>query len=278
MKDQLAKLLGIQDGDIKDANVIQVEIDKIETNPYQPRTAFDEDALNELKESILRYGVIQPVLLRKMGNTYQLIAGERRLRATQLAGIKTIPAIVRKLSDEDAGMIALIENLQRKDLDFLEEAEGYKKMIEQFQMTQEEMAKRLGKSQAYIANKIRLLNLPPRVKKLIEENRGIITERHARALLKIKDENLQEEVLIKIICNRLTVRETDELVDGNISREIKQQKVRNRQKIKKVIRDMRIYLNSIDQIIKEMKQSGIDAQIEKEIKESTIEIKIKING
>ena len=196
-------------------NITYVNIDCIRPNPYQPRKQFNKQALDELCESIKQYGVLQPINVRQITATsYELVAGERRLRAAKMAGLTEIPAIVINVDDNNSAVMALIENLQREDLNYMEEAEGYNNLITEHGFTQEELAQKIGKSQSTIANKIRLLKLPPLVKKILFDNN--LTERHARALLKLHDEQLQLKVL-KIVCERgLNVKKTEELVERAI--------------------------------------------------------------
>ena len=181
-------------------NISYLSIDCVRPNPYQPRKQFNKGSLEQLCESIKQYGVIQPINVRRIStNNYELVAGERRLRAATMAGLKEIPAVVININDNDSAVIALIENLQREDLSYMEEAEGYNNLINEHGFTQEELAQKIGKSQSTIANKIRLLKLPPMVKKILSDNS--LTERHARALLKLHDEQLQLKVLRRV-CER----------------------------------------------------------------------------
>ncbi len=241
-------------------NITYVCIDSIRPNPYQPRKQFNKAALEELCESIKQYGVIQPINVRKIsGSTYELVAGERRLRSATMAGLKEIPAIVVNIDDNDSAVIALIENLQREDLSYMEEAEGYSNLINDHSLTQEELARKIGKSQSTIANKIRLLKLPPLVKKILADNN--LTERHARALLKLHDEQLQLKVL-KHVCEKcLNVKKTEELVERAIERYTKDSKENvTEKKLTKAIRDIRIFVNTIRQAIDLMKKSGVNAK------------------
>ena len=176
-------------------------------NRFQPREIFDDEALHELSKSIQEHGVIQPIIVRKVGDKYEIIAGERRFRASQLAGKETIPALVRDIDDKEAAKIALLENLQRKDLTPIEEAKTYQTILKLDNITQEELAQSLGKSQSAIANKLRLLNLDEEVQTALLNSQ--ISERHARSLLSL-DNQKQKELLVKIINNRLTVRQVDE--------------------------------------------------------------------
>lgn len=189
-----------------------VAIEQIRPNPYQPRKNFNKTALMELAESIRAYGVLQPINVRKQSNGfYELVAGERRLRAAQIAGLKCIPCIPVVLNDNDSAVIALIENLQREDLNFIEEAEGYASLICEHGLTQENLARKIGKSQSAVANKIRLLRLSPMVRKIILDNN--LTERHARSLLKIEDEQMQLRILRQVCDNGMNVKRTEDLVE-----------------------------------------------------------------
>lgn len=190
--------------------VVMVKISDIVPNRFQPRLAFDEEALNELASSIKEHGIIQPLILRDLGNKYEIIAGERRYKASALAGLTEVPAIIGSMDDQTSAELALIENIQRKDLTAIEEAISYKKILEMGNFTQEQLAKRMGKSQSTIANKMRLLSLTNEVQAALKNS--LISERHARCLLQIKDEDLQKQVLNKIITERINVRDTDEYV------------------------------------------------------------------
>ena len=181
-----------------DVQVLYVPLSKIVPNPYQPRKEFESEALSELADSIRQYGVLQPLLVAPgPDNNYILIAGELRLRASTMAGMGSVPVIVSEYTTQQIAEIALIENLQRKDLHYLEEAEGYEKLVNTFHLTQESMAGRVGKKQSTIANKLRLLKLSPSVRNTLHESD--LTERHARALLKLENEETQKTVLKKII-------------------------------------------------------------------------------
>jgi ParB family chromosome partitioning protein len=241
-------------------NITYINIDSIRPNPYQPRKQFNTSSLEELCESIKQYGVIQPINVRKISNSvYELVAGERRLRAATMAGLREIPAIVINVDDNDSAVMALIENLQREDLSYMEEADGYNNLITEHGFTQEELAQKIGKSQSTIANKIRLLKLPPLVKKILADNN--LTERHARALLKLHDEQLQLRVL-KSICEKgLNVKRTEELVERAIEKYTKEVKTKETEKkLTRAIKDIRIFVNTIRQAIDLMKKSGVNAK------------------
>lgn len=240
--------------------IMMIPIDLIRPNPYQPRRKFDQASLDELCQSIQQYGVIQPINVRKISNThYELVAGERRLRATAMTGKKEIPAIIIDIGEDDSAMMALIENLQREDLGYMEEAEGYRNLIKEHGLTQEELAQKIGKSQSTIANKIRLLRLSPMVKKMLSDNG--LTERHARALLKIDDEQLQLKILQKVCDRGLNVRKTEELVQRALDKYNNTAKTaENRGKVTKSIKDIRIFVNTVRQAIDTMKKSGVNAR------------------
>ena len=191
--------------------VVDVDINEILPNRFQPRIQFDEDEILELSDSIKEHGVIQPIVVRTIGDKYEIIAGERRYKASVLAGKETVPVIIKNLNDKDSAEIALIENIQRKNLTPIEEALSYKKILDMGYLTQEGLANKLGKSQSSVANKVRLLNLSDEVQEALLDNK--ISERHARSLLRLKNGLQQNEMLEKIIEQRLTVRKTDEEID-----------------------------------------------------------------
>lgn len=192
-------------------NTTEISIHKIVPNPFQPRQKFDDESLRELADSIKNHGVLQPLLVRKEHDQYQLIAGERRLRASKLAGLTSVPVIIKDFSDQTAMEIALVENLQREDLSPLEEAEAYKRLIQEFNLTQEQIAQVVGKSRSAVANTLRLLNLTAEVRAKLEENK--ITMGHARALLALESPVEQIEVCQTIISEGLNVRETEKMIN-----------------------------------------------------------------
>ncbi|MGI6085836.1 MAG: nucleoid occlusion protein [Acetivibrionales bacterium] len=244
----------------EEKKITMISIDLIRPNPYQPRRKFDNSSLDELCQSIKQYGVIQPINVRKVTNThYELVAGERRLRAAAMAGHKEVPAIIVDIGEDDSAIMALIENLQREDLGYLEEAEGYRNLIKEHGLTQEELAQKIGKSQSTIANKIRILRLSPMVKKILSDNG--LTERHARALLKIEDEQIQLKVLQKVCDRGLNVRKTEELVQKALDKYCNPAKSEEyKGRMTKSIKDIRIFVNTIRQAIDTMKRSGVNAR------------------
>lgn len=252
-----------------------IDIDKIRPNPYQPRRNFEKIKLDELTNSIREYGVMQPITIRYINNTsYELVSGERRLRASKLAGLETIPAIVIDTSDRDSAVIALIENLQRQNLNYLEEAEGYQNLMMDYGITQEELAKKLGKSQSTIANKLRILRLSNTVKDMLVENN--LSERHARALLKIPDESVQMSVINQIIIQNLNVKDTEELVENEIQKLLDNKFPEEGQKVKIFVSDIRVITNTIKQAVDTMNRAGINAKYIMEKRDNSYEIKINI--
>lgn len=256
--------------------VYQVNTSEVAPNPFQPRKTFNEDSLQELAMSISEFGVIQPLLVRKTRDGFELVAGERRLRASRLAGLTHVPVIVKELDDKEMAELAMIENLQREDLHFLEEAEGFQQLLINFDFTQEDLAKRVGKTQSTVANKLRLLKLAPDVRKvLIDEN---LTERHARSLLKISDPVIQMQVLDTVREKKLNVRETEGLIEdvlAEISREIAKKET-PKQNVVKIIKDVRIFINTINHVVGEMKKTGLKINIKQEQDDDFISINLKI--
>jgi ParB family transcriptional regulator, chromosome partitioning protein len=192
------------------AAIVDVEIDEIAENPYQPRTRMSEESLEDLRQSISEKGVLQPVILRRKAGRYELVAGERRLRAAKLANLRTVPAVLRQVSDSEALEIALVENIQREDLNPLDEARGYRELIRRFKLTQEQLAKKLGRDRSTIANCLRLLNLADEVKRGLEE--GKITVGHARALLALEDVKQAMSIYHTILHRGLSVRQVEGMV------------------------------------------------------------------
>lgn len=256
----------------KCGDVRTIPIKNITPNPNQPRREFDKAALQDLAISIMEYGLMQPITVRQTGPfDYELIAGERRLTACKSLGMTYIPAIVMKVDDTDSAILALVENIQREDLNYIEEAEAYCTLIDEHGLTQEELADKLGKGQSTIANKIRILRLSPEIRKILTENS--LTERHARALLKLPEERQRLRVL-KIITDRgLNVAKTEELIDKLLnSGERPMIEPRNM----KVFKDLRIFTNTIKQAVEMMKKSGISAKAKKCENERFIEYTIII--
>lgn len=251
-----------------------ISMDKISPNQHQPRRAFDQKSLKELSSSIKSYGLIQPISLReKDSGHYEIIAGERRFRAAQLAGMKEIPSIVMDLADKDSSAIALIENLQREDLNALEEAEAYLNLMIVFGINQSELGERIGKRQSTIANKLRLLKLQDDIKDMIID--GKLTERHCRCLLKLKNEPLQLKVARKILTKNMTVAETEKLIDGIIKKRDGKKENEPKRSVKNYI-NYKIYINTIKHAYNEILKTGVRAGYEENEDEEHIEVKIRI--
>lgn len=257
-----------------DREIKSIPLELIRPNTYQPRKTFNQESLEELTESIKTYGVLQPINVRSNGSRYyELVAGERRLRAAELAGLKEIPAIIIDVTDSDSAVLALIENLQREDLNYIEEAEGYENLIKDHSYTQDQLAQIIGKKQSTIANKLRLLRLTDNVKqKLMEYN---LTERHARALLKLPDEGEQLKVIDKVKEKGYNVKKTEELIENELVKlEVAVTDENKRgQKIKKAIMNAKIYINTIKNV---MEKNGINAQYSFVDKDEYIEVMVKI--
>lgn len=194
--------------------IIEVALDDIIPNRFQPRLAFDEKGLNELAESIRQHGIIQPLVLRKVADKYEIIAGERRYKAAYIAGLNKVPAVIIDLNDNESAEVAIVENIQRRDLSPIEEAKSYKKLLDRGYLTQDQLATRMGKTQATISNKLRLLNLDEKVQDSLLNNK--ISERHARSLLRIENKEEQRELLDEIINNKLNVRDTEKLISEKL--------------------------------------------------------------
>jgi ParB family chromosome partitioning protein len=254
-------------------SIVHIPLVDIIPNAHQPRKEFDEETLNELTNSIKIYGVLQPIVVRKNRSGYELIAGERRWRACQMAGLKEIPAIVKDAGDSETAIIALIENLQRENLNFLEEAEGYRQLMQEYGMTQEQLAMKMGKSQSTVANKMRVLKLSPEILRIISREK--LTERHARAMLKLPDDDMQRNVLKQVIKKGLSVRQTEELVE-NMLQKIRQEDKGNKKKFKIAIKDVRIFVNSVKKLVSSIKDTGIDAKYREYDKGDYIELTVQI--
>ena len=236
----------------------RLPVSKILPNPSQPRKIFHEDELRGLAQSIVENGLLQPVTVRRENGQYYLVAGERRLRACKLAGLRDIPVIISDCEPEDSAVLALLENVQRRDL------------LREWQITQEEAARRLGMSQSYLANKIRLLKLSPEEQTEIIEHK--LTERHARALLRVDDIELRQRILRSVITRGLNVAQTEELISEAFRPKEKSRKVRRTF----VAKDIRLFINTIDHAVDAMKTAGIEAQTERKETEEYIECVVRI--
>ena len=279
-------LFGNNKDDNTQDHIMSLRLDVLSPNPFQPRKNFDNIQLDELRKSIEEKGVIQPILVRKRGDKYEIVAGERRCRAAREAGLTEVPGIVREFSDKEMAEISLIENLQRADLNYFEEAEGYRRLIEDFHITQEDLSQRIGKSQSTIANKMRILRIDPIVRDQIMVE--LLTERHVRALLKLKTPEDQLVILKEIYEKDLNVKETDELItrflkggftvvdDEDEQSDGEEDGVEKRQKIRTVISDMRIYINTIKAAVSSIIESGIDVKMDQTETEDGVLVTISI--
>ena len=251
--------------------ITQIDIDKVIPNIYQPRKYFNEQAIEELSQSILEHGIIRPLTVRMRGEIYELVAGERRLRAAKLANLKTVPCNIIDITDTESAEIALLENLQREDLNYIEEAEAYYNLINEHNFTQDEVAKRIGKKQSTIANKLRLLKLNKEVRELCLTNN--LTERHARALLTVPDEKLQLKIVQKIISSGLNVKKTEELINKELLKLAgKELKNNNKRNIRGVL-PAKLYVNTIKQVLNKF---DIPAEYGCKEEDDFIEVTVKI--
>ena len=267
-------ILSKKRGIFENCHIVFVPVNEIRPNPAQPRRNFDREGLAELAMSIKRYGVLQPLSIRKVQDHYELVSGERRLRAAKLIGLDRVPCIILGVNDPDSSVLALVENLHRRDLDFIEEAEGIDRLIKEYNMSQEEAARRLGKSQSAVANKLRLLRLPSDVLDALRANG--LTERHGRALLRLPDANAQRAALQYIIENGLTVAATDEYIELLLTEPSEEQQDAAEPKRTFVLKDVRIFLNSLSKSLDLMKQGGIDAGMKREETEDSLILTISI--
>jgi ParB family chromosome partitioning protein len=255
------------------SNITNIDVNKIIPNKNQPRKFFDDKALEELSLSIKNYGVIQPITIRNIyDDIYEIIAGERRFRAAKLLGMNSIPAVIIEVGEEESAAMALIENLQRENLDFIEEAMAFERLIEDFDLNQTQLAEKVGKSQSTIANKMRILKLPESVKQKIKQSN--LSERHARALLKIDDEELLLNIVDKIIKKDLNVSATEKLIKS-ILEDVNMEKTKDKRYVRNFI-NYKIYINTIKNAYNEIVKTGIDAKFEQGESDEFIEIKVRI--
>ena len=251
--------------------VLYLPTDALHPNPHQPRRDFDEGALRELSESIRRYGILQPLTVRRTENGYELIAGERRLRAAKLAGLREVPCLLARSSEEESALLALIENLQRRDLHYLEEAAAIAQLIAAYGLSQEQAAEKLGKSQSAIANKLRLLRLSPACTRLLRENG--LSERHARALLRLTDEEDRVKALGTIAARGYNVAQSESYIEQFLK--VKQKTPPPRLPTY-IIKDVRIFLNTIRRSVDVMQRAGVKADVQREDTEDGILLTIRI--
>ena len=255
--------------------VLWLEPDQIAPGAMQPRVRFPEAELQELAQSMGEYGVLNPLTVRRRGGAFELIAGERRLRAARLAGLTEVPCIVLEVDLEQASLIALVENLQRRDLDFVEQARGIAQLIRMFGLRQEECARRLGKSQSAIANKLRLLRLPEDV--LMGLRNASLTERHGRALLRLESPELQRAALAQFIAQDMNVAAAEAFVEDMLSQPEPAPDAPEPERQRTfILKDVRVFLNSLTRNLELMKQGGIDADMERRETEDALILTISI--
>jgi ParB family chromosome partitioning protein len=253
-------------------NIVYLPVDEISPNPVQPRKHFNKESLEELRDSISEHGIVNPLTVRLRCGRYELVAGERRLRAAKLAGLTDVPCIVVDVNIEESHLIALVENLQRRDLDYIEEAEGISQLIRLFGMSQEEAARRLGKSQSAVANKLRLLKLPSDILERLRENE--LSERHGRALLRLPTAESQRSALEYILKHDLTVAATDTFIDTLLAQQQTALKTGQRRTLF-IMKDVSLFLNTLTRSMDLMKQGGINVRMEK--RESDCELLLTIS-
>ncbi|MDI3299651.1 MAG: ParB/RepB/Spo0J family partition protein [Bacillota bacterium] len=256
---------------------LEVPVDQVRPSPYQARRHFGSEALQELSESIRENGMLQPVVVRPVGGAYELVAGERRWRAARMAGLQRIPAVVVEADDQRAAVLSLVENLQRENLHFLEEAEGYRELIEDFHLRQADLAAQVGKSASSVANRLRLLRLPEAVRREIFRRRDVVSERHARALLRLEDEQLQMEVLQRVVEEELTVRETERLVGQLVDARAGQAAAAPGRRQIRVIKDIRIFLNTFRQAVSHLQAAGVATRMEEVDLGEELEVRVRIS-
>ena len=255
--------------------VSYIPVEEIVPGPLQPRQHFSREGLEELRDSIVQHGVLQPLTVRQKGERFELIAGERRLRAARLAGLEEVPCIVMDVDMERSGVIALIENIQRRDLDFIEEAEGIWQLMRLFGLSQEQIAHRIGKSQSAVANKLRLLRLPRDVLERARE--AGLSERHARALLRLPDAETQSRALDFMIDQRMNVAAAEEYVDklGTPSATPEEAPGARRWSVF-LMKDVRLFLNTMERSVELMRSGGVEAELRREETEEGLIVTVRI--
>lgn len=266
--------LGRKKGLFESNRVLFLPIESIFPNPSQPRRFFSQEGLEELASSIKEHGVLQPLSVRKVEGSYELVSGERRLRAAKLAGLTEVPCILVRVDSEESSLLALVENLQRRDLDFVEEAAALARLIRTYGLSQEETARRIGKSQSAVANKLRLLRLSPDVLTLLRE-RGF-TERHARALLRLGNDELQLQAARAVAEGGFTVSRTEEYVEALLSPAPTATASPPKRKPTFLIKDVRFFLNTITRGLSMMNSAGVNAACERKETEDSIFLTIRI--
>ena len=258
-------------GEFLSTRVQYIPLGRIRPNPQQPRRSFDEEGLAELAASIRSCGILQPLTVRRAGEGYELVAGERRLRAARIAGLREVPCLVAQVGEEDSALLALMENLQRRDLDCWEEAQAIARLISRYGLSQEEAARRLGRAQPTVANKLRLLRLPEDVRALLRENG--LTERHARALLRLQDPEVQRRAAGDIVRRGMNVAQAEAYVEKLLQSD---QVTPPRGRSTYIIKDVRLFLNSVDRGLHLMRQAGVDAGWDRQDTDREILLTIRI--
>ena len=252
--------------------VLTLRVEDIRPNPHQPRQTFDDEGLRELASSIRRHGILQPLTVRSAGGgKWELVAGERRLRAAKLAGLEKVPCIRREADDRESALLALVENLQRRDLHYLEEAAAIASYIRQTGITQEEAAAQLGRSPSALANKLRLLRLSPACRELLVQNG--LTERHARCLLRLEDEEERLAALRHIADKQLNVAQAEQYIDQRLA-QLQSTPPKRRRTF--ILKDVRLFLNSLDRGLRLVREAGVDARTERQETEDAILLTIRI--
>jgi ParB family chromosome partitioning protein len=256
---------------LKKSDQMDIPIELISANPDQPRKVFEDRELMELSDSIREFGVIQPIIVKRDNKgLYIVIAGERRLKAAALAGLKRIPAIIREADEKDSALLALVENVQRENLNYIEEAVAYKRLMEEYGLTQSEISKRVGKQQSTISNKIRILSLPEDIRQVLAENQ--LTERHARALLKVAEESVRKQILGRVVEHGLNVKQTEKLIDDVLKKQ--EEEKRKGEKLRFI--NYRIYLNTLKKAFSSISEIEKSAKFFQEDKGDHLEIRIII--
>lgn len=255
--------------------VFHIPVHLIQPNPSQPRKYFDEGMMHELAESIRHYGILQPISIRmNMPNFYELVAGERRLRAAKMIGMETVPSLIINITERDSAVLALVENLQRENLNYLEEAKGYANLIDDFDLKQQELADQLGRARSTITNKLRLLQLPLDIQNLLLDNH--LSERHARALLKLNDHAQLVVVVQSVIDNGLNVKETEKMIQRLLTNDdSKVNEEREKSYAKDHLKNIRLFANSIKEAVDMVQSSGLE--VDYKIKQTDISYEINIS-
>lgn len=274
MRESWGRLMNLRESGNSQTQVVELPVEGIVSNPYQPRSIFNQEAIEELAKTIHTHGVIQPIVVRKKDRGYELIAGERRLRAVRHLGWSTIPAIIREMNDAQTASAALIENLQREGLTPIEEAVAYQQLLELHGLTQESLAQRLGKGQSTIANKLRLLHLPETVQNALLQKQ--ITERHARALLALPGEAFQVALLSECIEKGWNVKQMEERVKAKLASLESTETRAVRPRRKGMSRDVRLAVNTIRQSLEMIQETGFDVLCEEKDEEDFYQFTIRV--